>query len=427
MTPQSNTAYTQAVKSGLYEKRSGLIGKYDNVRKYWEDDITRMQLQPHIQKTIDYVREQSRRLRIIDMGCGSADGYELLTGIRSHEADLNEVETRLITSDILGAYCGVDINEDLLAQARTLYGADPKMSFLKGDFTQGLPDDAPHEAYDVYFTSFGTCSHHTRDDTMIDLLADIAQRTSRYAIVVCDWIGRYSYEWQDLWTHDLTDNLTMDYVVSYIYDAEEREEKRDSLHHLILRLMSRDEADHIIHQASRKAGVAIKPCAFFDRSIFTGRHMDTAEYNTHAHPMRAVVNALHESNVRTDLSSLLIDYAPKRHFDALNTYFETLQICWNALVSYTRDLLDAYNDEEQTYDTNNMPSTMSTPDILRHMMARMQRIVQGVGWIDTGLPRENIIEPQLGYALRQLMMTLQQGRGCAHNLVSILEIDKTTS
>jgi len=57
-------------------------------------------------------------------------------------------------------------------------------------------------------------------------------------------------------------------------------------------------------------------------------------------------------------------------------------------------------------------------------MERMMRVVEGVGWLGIGLPRENIIEPQLGYALRHLVTGLQQGQGCAHGLVGIFEIDK---
>ncbi len=34
-------AYSEAVKSGLYAKKSGLVGKCDNVRRCWEDEITR--------------------------------------------------------------------------------------------------------------------------------------------------------------------------------------------------------------------------------------------------------------------------------------------------------------------------------------------------------------------------------------------------
>jgi len=51
-------------------------------------------------------------------------------------------------------------------------------------------------------------------------------------------------------------------------------------------------------------------------------------------------------------------------------------------------------------------------------------VVEGVGWLGLGLPRENIIEPQLGFALRYLITNLQRGQGCGHGLVGILEVDK---
>ena len=59
------------------------------------------------------------------------------------------------------------------------------------------------------------------------------------------------------------------------------------------------------------------------------------------------------------------------------------------------------------------------------MMERMRLVVEGVGWLGLGLPRENIIEPQLGYALRSLEMKLQQGLGCAHGLVGVFEVSRT--
>ena len=61
------------------------------------------------------------------------------------------------------------------------------------------------------------------------------------------------------------------------------------------------------------------------------------------------------------------------------------------------------------------------------MIKRMTQVVEGTGWYGLGLPRENIIEPQLGYALRHIMTNLQDGQGCGHGLVAILEVNKTES
>jgi len=41
-----------------------------------------------------------------------------------------------------------------------------------------------------------------------------------------------------------------------------------------------------------------------------------------------------------------------------------------------------------------------------------------------GDPRANVIEPQLGYALRRLELGLQRGMGTGHGLMGIFEVKK---
>jgi hypothetical protein len=214
----------------------------------------------------------------------------------------------------------------------------------------------------------------------------------------------------------------MDYVVSYIYDKEERERRRAELQHLYLRLMSRQEIDDIVAKASKKAGKEIRSLQFFDRSVFTGRHLDTREYNPHAQKLREAVNALHEPNLRVDLGQLIVNYVPKKGFDFLNDYFEHVQQCWNTLVLHVQSLLEDFDEEKQCYTCDLPPIPASYPRVLQQMIERMRRVVEGVGWLRTGLPRENVIEPQLGYALRYLITSLQQGQGCGHGLVGIFEV-----
>lgn len=256
-------------------------------------------------------------------------------------------------------------------------------------------------------------------------VVSIAKQAKDYCIIVCDRLGRYAYERQNLWTNDLSQNRNMDYIFSYIYEKEEREQLRESIQHLQLRLMSRQEAEAIAAKASECAGIEIKPLVFFDRSVFTGRHMDTAEYNLRAQPIRSAVNSLHEGNMRTDLSTLLIDYVPKAGFDFINNYIEHLQVCWNTLVRYVKNLITIYDEEQCCFaeELPEIPASFPTP--LREMTERMKRVIEGVWWLGLGLPRENIIEPQLGYALRYLIMKLQHGQGCAHSLAGIFEVDKS--
>ncbi len=417
-------AYSEAVKSGLYAKKSGLTGKYDNVRRLWEDETTREYLRPHLQKLIERCRQSMRRIRILDLGCGSADGYELLAGVRDRDANLQAFEVDLLSPEVLGLYKGVDLNVDLLRQASDLYGHNPKMVFEQADFTAGLPVARDEEPYDLYFSSFGTCSHHNEDESLIQLLTEIAERTKRYSVVHCDWIGRYSYEWQSLWTHDLAGNPNMDYVVSYIYDKAEREARQNELQHLTLRLICRKEAEAIVAEAGRRSKTTIKPLCFYDRSVFTGRHMDTGDYNPRALPIRNAVNSLHEMNMRTDLNTLLVDYVPKSEFPFLNQYYEHLAACWNYVVQHVAQLLVLFDEESRQFSGPIPEPPVACPSPVRTALERMKKVVEGTGWYGRGLPRENIIEQQMGYALRHVVTELQQGQGCGHGLVGIFEIEK---
>jgi hypothetical protein len=93
--------------------------------------------------------------------------------------------------------------DELVEQARGIYGGDSKIAFEQADVTENLPLGEHEKPYDLYFASYGAWSHHNEDETMIRLMTEIAQRTEDSCLVVCDWLGRYSYEWQSLRTSDL--------------------------------------------------------------------------------------------------------------------------------------------------------------------------------------------------------------------------------
>ncbi len=415
---RTKSVYSEAVQSGKYEKVTGLLGKYDNVRRYWEDEITRMTIRPFLETLISEKNRRMERLRILDLGCGSGDGFELLCDVSSREPSLLDHQVSLITPEILGIYKGVDISEALVQQAREVHGANGKLKFELGDFSQGLPVDKSEKAYDIYFTSYGTLSHLS-DEQLVRLVADVARHAGEDSILICDWLGRYSYEWQDLWREEEEQDYTMDYVVSYIYAEEERGDKE--LDHLTLRLMSPREVEDLVNKACKEAGVGIRTKAMLDRSIFTGRHLDTGDYNLHCRPLRRAVNSLFETNLRSNLDTLIADYHPRDGFDEINDFFEKYQMSWNALVQYTTGLLFYYNDSNCMVP----PEILDTyPGILCEMMEYMKNIIESCHWIKVGDTRANIIEPQLGYALRELELRMQPALGCGHGLVGIYEIER---
>jgi SAM-dependent methyltransferase len=415
------TAYSQAANTGKYEKITGLLGKYDNVRRFWEDQLTGIFLRPALNDLVDEKRRRLERIRILDLGCGSGDGYDLIMGVTTKDPGIYEYITAALTDDMLKEYVGVEINADLLRQAEEYYGSSPKMRFVEGDLTHGLPPEIRKEQpFDFYFNSYGTLSHFT-DEQCVKIISDVCTHAPEHALFMGDWLGRYSYEWQDLWHHPPDQEYFMDYRISYIYPEEERD--GIEVASFPLKLVCRDEIMDIVRRASQEAGVEITPLVFFDRSIFVGRHLDTGDYNKNSPRLRGPVNSLFESYVRTDLESLLVDYVPRQGFDHLNNFFEMFFMSCNALVNYTIALLSQYDSESEQFRA--VPEILPFyPDALKEAMHSMERVIEGVGWLKWGDVRANVIEPHLGYSLRRMEIDLQPGTGMGHSLAGIFEIRK---
>jgi len=415
------TAYSQAASTGQYDKSTGLLGKYDNVRRFWEDQVTGIFLRPALNELVERKRRRLERIRVLDLGCGSGDGYELLTGVTIRDPGIYEYITATLTPDMIKEYVGLDINQDLLKQAETHYGHIPKVRFIRDDMSEGLPASImDEEPFDVYFSSFGTLSHFDHPQTL-KLIADIWSHAPDGALFIGDWLGRYSYEWQDLWHQPVGEEYFMDYRISYIYPEEERDNAEVAV--FPLRLVTQDEVVAMIDEAEKVRGTRIKPISFFDRSILIGRHMDTGDYNSNCPKLRGAVNSLFEGYVRTDLETLLVDYAPRTGFDHLNNFFEMLFICSNTLVKHTINVLSEYDSEAGALHGISDPLPFY-PGPLKEAMQTMRRVIEGVGWLRWGDVRANVIEPHLGYSLRKLEMDLQPGIGVGHGLVGIFEIQK---
>lgn len=409
--------YTQALASGRYAKPTGLQGKYDHVRRFWEDELTGFFLQPYLKELVERKRLSGEGLRILDLGCGSGDGLELLTDIPAPDLDLRGARFRLLREEDIAFYKGVDINEALLAQGEEYFCLHPlkeRIVLTPGDFCQGLPVAPGEPPYDVYFTSFGTLSH-CKDAELKQLLAEIAWHAAEGSLIIGDWLGRYAYEWQTLWTQEPKPDEVIDYVISYLGPATEGEAQ--ALSSFPLRLISPAEIRKIVAAAGAEAGVELKEACFFDRSLFVGRHMETSQYNPYALPLRGRVNSLFEPQVRTPLEELIISYHPEEGYPELNAFFEKFTFGWNSLVYLTQQALAGeaalLSKEEENY-----------PLEVVAKIKGLQKLIRATGGL-TGIdPRASIVEPQLAYALRNLEREYQQGLGAGHGLGAVFIVGR---
>jgi len=414
---EADKAYLEAIQHGRYsEKVNDLRCKYDHVRIQFEDFITAYYLRPYLE---DLVEEKEKAgdggLRFYDLGCGTGDGYELLTKM-SKKTKLSEFDNRLIQEEMMSHYKGIDLNVDLLKEANNLFGSYDNVDFCKGNFSNGLPLEKGEEPYDLYFTSFGTLSH-CNDEELEKLFYDVARHGNSGSLLLCDFIGRYSYEWQDLWTDKPEEQPYIDYRINYLYSEEDRDKVEVSS--FPLRLMSPPEVDKVLENAARKAGVELKVLRYFDRSLFVGRHIETGTYNGNPQPLRLMVSSLFERGLRTYFPDLKVSFRPRKGFDWQNEALQTLADSWNALVDYTMFLMKHHDSAEELLPYP--PQTRVKP--LERAYRVMRQTLEGSRGL-YGDIRADLIEAQLGYALRSLEMNLQNGQGLAHGLVAVVQIEK---
>jgi SAM-dependent methyltransferase len=415
---EQTKAYSEAVASGTYEREKGLRKKYDNVRLFWEDELTRWFIRPGISRLLNTRKNENRKLRILDLGCGSGDGYELLMEMFKENPDYSDKFPYVIKETDLEQYIGIDFNRDLLKQNEKRWVNNTGMKFIWGDLSKGLPVKDSEDAFDIYFSSFGTYSHFTEEQT-IKILTDITEHAENGSIVICDWLGRYSYEWQTLWDFTLNKEKWMDYLISYIYPEEERKKKEISI--LALRLLAEEEIKRIVRGASEKTGIEIRIKGIFDRSIFIGRHMDTKDYNPHLKCLRQAVNSLFEKNIQTDLNKLKIEYNISGLDKNLDGFFKSFSFCWNSVVNTAENLLkNRYSENE--YNGSDLKEPFKT--VLKEELANLKNAINGAELFVSSNKRANILEPQIACILRNLEYRLQQGIGCGHGLILTAEIIK---
>ncbi len=398
--------YSQAFNTGLYGKPTGMHGKYDNVRRFWEDEVTRRFIGMYLNR-----RPYPHKFRVMDLGCGSGDGYELLTGINK-AGEISSCENcRPSPGEEIELYTGIEINPNLLEQGKSIYKNHHNISFRQGDFSQGLPVGEGEPPYQLYLSTYGALSH-LHDAEAARLFADIARHGGSGALIIGDWLGWHSYEWQDLWTHKPGPDHFIEYVVSYLLDGEDR--AGAGLEKFPLRLMDRKTIYGLAERAGQEAGRPIRVLNIFDRSAFVGRHMETADYHSCPQKLRRAVNSLWEQGRRTELQELRVNYLPRHGFDRVNQYFQTLSGIWNTLVDYTGRLLSGASPA---------PLPANSPAFLKRAAETIGMLINKISSLPLEDARANIIEPQLAYLLRELEVSQQKGEGLAHSIVAVLRVE----
>ena len=418
MTPGGRT-YSETVSRNFYGRyMGGLSGKYDNVRTYWEDQVTRLALRSFVKERVEFAKAQGRGVRVLDLGCGAGHGYELLTSIPQKDLGLEVSLRHVLPPDRVAWYLGLDISESMVHQGRENYRDVPNVSFELADMREGLGPALSEPPFDIYFSSYGSMSH-LDTASLRWCLGEILRHAQSGALVVLDLVGRYSPEWPAYWHAEDDADKVRDYSMSYLYQEEER--RNGEIERFPLRFWIGPEVRDLCLELSDASGVQMQVVRSVDRSLFVGRHVDTREYGCSLPPLRRVVNSLYEVDVRTKLDRLRVNYRPVPCADELNLFFASLAACWNRLVDFTIERLPG-----NRVDLVAMDGWQEFPPALQVALMNMDRVVDSVAWIRAGDVRANIVEPQLAYLLRSLEHATQYGQGCGHALVAILRVGGQT-
>ena len=242
-----------------------------------------------------------------------------------------------------------------------------------------------------------------------------------------DLLGRNSLEWPLYWTASTDAEKYRTYSMSYLHRNHQNEITPGvDVEQFPMRYWTGDEVDALIDTINGKSqqqasGNRLQIAKKFDRSIFVGRHIDTGEYNEQLRPMRRAVNRLHEDYIRTDFDELFWQptYLVSHPDPRVNEFFEELMFCWNTLLDFAARRL------KNRISLLTLSNWDRYPAPLQFALMTIDRVINNTEWIWNGDPRANMIEPQLGYALRSLEHKLQRGLGCGHGLLAVLEVQKS--
>ena len=345
---------------------------------------------------------------------GAGQGYELLTRIDQSGLDLHDEHRYLLPQERIELYLGCDLSEAMISQGQENYRNASHVRFCQGDLRQGLGTVLEEKPFDIYFSSYGALSH-LEGSALHRCVGEILRHAKLGAIVVLDVVGRYSPEWPDYWSARTEEEKMRPYSMSYLYPAAESHS--GMVERFPLRFWTGHEIHELCTDLQKEHGIPIHAVEVLDRSLFVGRHVDTGEYGTSLPPLRSLVNQLYEHNVRTNIERMRVAFRSVEGAEELNQFFTMMARCWNVLIDVTIERLRGTR-----VNLVGMEDWREYPPPLQMALVTLDRVIDSVAWIDVGDVRANIVEPQLAYVLRRMQHQLQEGRGCGHGLVAVLQV-----
>lgn len=402
--------FETAVQQGFYGiDKGGLTGKKDNVRKYWED----ISIKTAIRRPILNLLNHKTKLRIIDLGCGSGEGYELLT----HIPPINKTTIQrdfILTDSNIQLYLGVDISPSMIKQGKANFSGKDQVQFIESNLATDH-SCLNREPFDIYFSSYSSPSHFT-DNEIKALIESIFISNTDAFVLALDLFGKFSPEWPPYWGCKGAEMLP--YNMSWLYPPESQE-KTDAENYSVRFWSATEIRDLIMEVALKNNRQATVKC--IDRSIFVGRHLATGFYNQHPQNLRFEVNKFFDRDYRGAVEHLQADISYLDFLKELHPLEYQRISYYNGLWNTTISFLDALMNKKK------IPSAKIlelAPDELKEELQMLQ-------WLEGNSSRFPVVDfwasimgPQVACVLRNLEFGLPDGLGCGHGLFCSVEVKK---
>ncbi len=195
-TDTGHRTYRQTVARGFYGRfEGGLRGKYDNVRVYWEDQIT-----------LAHAARPPARARARTPRSAPGARSRLWSRARLRSAHQRARALRASTKASSPLARAGRHRPLLRGRSQPCHGGTGAPQFRRnqaGSLRSGRPprraaSGASRSPFDVYLSTYASLSHLSTED-FERLLRDVAQHARSGSLLVLDLMGRHSLEWPSYW------------------------------------------------------------------------------------------------------------------------------------------------------------------------------------------------------------------------------------